>query len=41
MTPLIEKGTWVEIACTVLQVGERAPQIPQDTQKVVGGCKGH
>ena len=28
-----EKGTWVEIHNKVLPAGERAPQVPQDTQK--------
>lgn len=28
------KGTWVEIHNKVLPAGERAPQVPQDTQKV-------
>ena len=34
MTTLIEKGTWVEIHDVVLEAGERAPQIPEDTQEV-------
>ncbi len=34
MTNLISKGTWVEIHSIVLPVGERAPQIPADTQQV-------
>ena len=34
MTALIEKGTWVEIHDVVLEAGERAPQVPQDTQRV-------
>ena len=29
-----ETGTWVEIHCTVLAAGERAPQVPEDTQAV-------
>ena len=29
-----EKGTWVEIHSMVLPAGERAPQVPKDTQKV-------
>ena len=29
-----EKRSWVEISCTVLQAGERAPQVPEDTQRV-------
>ncbi|HKL10525.1 MAG TPA: 2-amino-4-oxopentanoate thiolase subunit OrtA [Clostridia bacterium] len=27
------KGTWVEIENIVLNVGERAPQVPEDTKK--------
>ena len=27
-------GAWVEIHCCVLQAGERAPQVPEDTQRV-------
>ena len=34
MTELIKKGTWVEIHTIVLPAGERAPQIPEDTQLV-------
>jgi len=34
MTELIEKGTWVEIHDVVLEAGERAPQIPEDTRRV-------
>lgn len=29
-----KKGDWIEIHQTVLPVGERAPQIPEETQKV-------
>ena len=29
-----DKGDWVEIHSTVLSPGERAPQVPPDTQKV-------
>lgn len=29
-----EKNTWVEIHRTVLEPGERAPQVPPDTRKV-------
>jgi len=29
-----EKGTWVEIHSKVLSAGERAPQVPQDTQGI-------
>jgi hypothetical protein len=31
---LIAKGTWVEIHRIVLAAGERAPQLPADTQAV-------
>jgi hypothetical protein len=31
---LIEKGSWVEIHNVVLEAGERAPQVPEDTQWV-------
>jgi len=34
MTQRVEKGTWVEIHCIVLPAGERAPQVPEDTQQV-------
>lgn len=34
MTELIVQGTWVEIYNLVLPAGERAPQVPEDTQKV-------
>ena len=34
MNELIDKGTWVEIHQTVLPVGERAPQVPDDTRQV-------
>lgn len=30
----IAKGSWVEIYRVVLPAGERAPQVPEDTQKV-------
>jgi hypothetical protein len=30
----IEKGTWVEIHRVVLQAGNRAPQVPEDTRAV-------
>lgn len=33
MTELIEKGTWVEIHSIVLPAGERASQVPEDTQQ--------
>jgi hypothetical protein len=31
---IIRKGSWVEIHKIVLKPGERAPQVPEDTQKV-------
>jgi hypothetical protein len=34
MTELIPRGTWVEIYRIVLPPGERAPQTPEDTQRV-------
>jgi len=34
MAERIAKGTWVEIHSVVLPAGERAPQVPDDTQKV-------
>ena len=34
MAELIAKGTWVEIQRIVLAAGERAPQVPEDTQAV-------
>ena len=34
MAELIEKGSWVEIESTVLPAGERALQVPDDTQQV-------
>ena len=34
MTELIEAGPWVEIHAIVLAAGERAPQVPADTQQV-------
>jgi hypothetical protein len=34
MAEQIPKGTWVEIHAVVLQPGERAPQVPKDTQGV-------
>ncbi|MCL2406575.1 MAG: 2-amino-4-oxopentanoate thiolase subunit OrtA [Defluviitaleaceae bacterium] len=30
----IAKGTWVQIRSTVLEAGERAPQVPEDTKAV-------
>lgn len=34
MTGLAAPGTWVEIRRTVLEAGNRAPQVPQDTAEV-------
>jgi hypothetical protein len=34
MSELIEKGSWVEIHDIVLEAGERAPQVPEDTRRV-------
>lgn len=34
MAEAIEAGTWVEIRRVVLPPGERAPQVPEDTQRV-------
>ncbi|MDJ0945316.1 MAG: 2-amino-4-oxopentanoate thiolase subunit OrtA [Kiloniellales bacterium] len=34
MAEVVEKGVWVEVHGTVLPVGQRAPQVPQDTQGV-------
>jgi hypothetical protein len=34
MTERIAKGAWVEIHSIVLPAGERAPQVPEDTQHV-------
>jgi hypothetical protein len=34
MDNTVEKGTWVKIHRIVLKEGERAPQIPKDTQSV-------
>jgi hypothetical protein len=34
MAELIAKGTWVEIHCIVLPVGERAAQVPEETKRV-------
>lgn len=33
MSETIEQGTWVEIYKVVLKAGERAPQVPEDTQR--------
>jgi len=34
MTEHAAKGTWVEIHSVILEPGERAPQVPDDTGKV-------
>ena len=34
MSNFADKGTWVEIHSKVLPAGERAPQVPEDTQRV-------
>lgn len=34
MTELFDKGVWVEIHTIVLEPGERAPQVPEDTAKI-------
>ena len=34
MTERVDTGTWVEIHSIVLPAGERAPQVPADTQAV-------
>lgn len=34
MTEKVAKGTWVEIHSIVLTPGQRAPQVPEDTQAV-------
>jgi hypothetical protein len=34
MAEPVDKGTWVEIHRVVLRPGERAPQVPEDTQRV-------
>ncbi|MBA7532160.1 2-amino-4-ketopentanoate thiolase alpha subunit [subsurface metagenome] len=31
---MIKKGTWVQIHYNILEIGERAPQVPDDTKKV-------
>ncbi|MEW5813871.1 MAG: 2-amino-4-oxopentanoate thiolase subunit OrtA [Spirochaetota bacterium] len=31
---MIKKGTWVEIRKVVLEAGERAPHLPEETSKV-------
>ncbi len=34
MAEMVAKGVWVEVQGTVLPAGERAPQVPKDTQGV-------
>ena len=34
MADLVAPGTWVEIRSIVLEPGERAPQVPDDTARV-------
>lgn len=34
MSEKVEKGSWVQIHQVVLPAGERAPQVPDDTQEV-------
>lgn len=34
MSSRIAQGTWVELRATLLAAGERAPQVPDDTQQV-------
>jgi hypothetical protein len=34
MADRVAEGTWVEIGRTILPPGERAPQVPDETQKV-------
>ena len=34
MAELVAEGVWVEVHRTVLPAGERAPQVPQDTEGV-------
>lgn len=34
MAELIDQGSWVEIHSIVLEGGQRAPQVPEDTQRV-------
>ncbi|MGD8587189.1 MAG: 2-amino-4-oxopentanoate thiolase subunit OrtA [Chromatiales bacterium] len=34
MTEMIERGAWVEIHGVLLPAGERAHQVPEDTQRV-------
>lgn len=34
MLPIAKPGDWVQIRQTVLEAGERAPQVPPDTKEV-------
>ena len=34
MTKLVDNGTWVELHDIILPAGQRAPQVPEDTQHV-------
>ncbi len=34
MAQHVPKGTWVEVHCIVLERGDRAPQVPAETQRV-------
>ena len=34
MTEPVDKGVWVELYDIVLPAGQRAPQVPEDTQRV-------
>lgn len=34
MADRVAEGTWVEIGRTILPPGERAPQVPEETQRV-------
>lgn len=34
MADLVPAGTWVELHSVVLAAGERAPQVPEETQRV-------
>lgn len=34
MSELVDKSTWVELHDIVLPAGQRAPQVPEDTQRV-------
>ena len=35
MAERVAKGTWVELGRVVLAAGERAPQVPEETQAVI------